>query len=578
VKIQFPAIRVSLRRRPEASGADALPIDLHPLLRRIYRARGVRAASGCHLSLADLHPMEALGGIDRAREILADCIKAGRSILVVGDYDADGATGSALAVRGLRQLGAARVSYLVPSRFAFGYGLSPEVVDAAASSTPDLLLTVDNGIASIAGVRRARELGIPVIVTDHHLPGSELPDAAAIVNPNLPGDPFPSKHLAGVGVVFYVLAAVRARLRADGWFGQGRPEPNLAELLDLVALGTVADVVTLDDNNRILVEQGLRRMRAGRASPGVRALLEVAGRRPEQVTARDLGFAAGPRLNAAGRLTDMSLGVECLLTDDLARAASIARELDALNTQRREIEDTMREQAEAMLDEALAAHDHGPALCLYDDRWHQGVTGILAARIRERYHRPVIAFAPADDGLLRGSARSIDGLHVRDLIDAVVKRHPDLVARFGGHAMAAGLTLRPAMLDPFRDAFVAEVRRELGDLPPVRELVSDGELPPEAHDLATAELLRLAGPWGKGFPEPLFDGHFRVIDQRLVGERHLRLRLATEAGGAIDGIGFRLGELAGGGDRAHIAYRLDINEYRAQRVLQLIVEHLEWLS
>jgi single-stranded-DNA-specific exonuclease len=576
--MQFPAIRVALRRRPEASGADALPIDLHPLLRRIYRARGVRAASGCHLSLANLHPMEALGGIDRARELLADCIKAGRSILVVGDYDADGATGSALAVRGLRQLGAARVSYLVPSRFAFGYGLSPEVVDAAASSAPDLLLTVDNGIASIAGVRRARELGIPVIVTDHHLPGSELPDAAAIVNPNLPGDPFPSKHLAGVGVVFYVLAAVRARLRADGWFGQGRPEPNLAELLDLVALGTVADVVTLDDNNRILVEQGLRRMRAGRASPGVRALLEVAGRRPEQVTARDLGFAAGPRLNAAGRLTDMSLGVECLLTDDLARAASIARELDALNTQRREIEDAMREQAEAMLDEALAAHDHGPALCLYDDRWHQGVTGILAARIRERYHRPVIAFAPADDGLLRGSARSIDGLHVRDLIDAVVKRHPDLVVRFGGHAMAAGLTLRPAMIDPFRDAFVAEVRRELGDLPPVRELVSDGELPPEAHDLATAELLRLAGPWGKGFPEPLFDGHFRVIDQRLVGERHLRLRLATEAGGAIDGIGFRLGELAGGGDRAHIAYRLDINEYRAQRVLQLIVEHLEWLS
>jgi single-stranded-DNA-specific exonuclease len=576
--MQFPAIRVALRRRPEASGADALPIDLHPLLRRIYRARGVRAASGCHLSLADLHPMEALGSIDRAREILADCIKAGRSILVVGDYDADGATGSALAVRGLRQLGAARVSYLVPSRFAFGYGLSPEVVDAAASSAPDLLLTVDNGIASIAGARRARELGISVIVTDHHLPGSELPDAAAIVNPNLPGDPFPSKHLAGVGVVFYVLAAVRARLRADGWFGQGRSEPNLAELLDLVALGTVADVVTLDDNNRILVEQGLRRIRAGRASHGVRALLEVAGRRPEQATARDLGFAAGPRLNAAGRLTDMSLGVECLLTDDPARAASIARELDALNTRRREIEDAMREQAEAMLDEALAAHDLGPALCLYDDRWHQGVTGILAARIRERYYRPVIAFAPADDGLLRGSARSIDGLHVRDLIDAVVKRHPDLVVRFGGHAMAAGLTLRAAVLDPFRDAFVAEVRRELGDLPPVRELVSDGELPPEAHDLATAELLRLAGPWGKGFPEPLFDGHFRVIDQRLVGERHLRLRLATEAGGAINGIGFRLGELAGGGDRAHIAYRLDINEYRAQRVPQLIVEHLEWLS
>jgi single-stranded-DNA-specific exonuclease len=392
---------------------------------------------------------------------------------------------------------------------------------------------------------------------------------------------FPSKHLAGVGVVFYLLAALRARLRSGGWFRGTRREPNLAELLDLVALGTVADVVTLDENNRILVEQGLRRIRAGRCSPGIRALLEVAGRRREEVTARDLGFAAGPRLNAAGRLQDMSLGVECLLSEDPVQAAAMARELDALNARRREIEGEMRDQAEAMveaLDPEVQGHD--PAFCLFDERWHQGVIGILAARIRERYHRPVIAFAEADDGLLRGSARSVDGLHVRDLIDAVAKRHPALLERYGGHAMAAGLTLRRRALETFRDAFAAEVRREVGDVPPARELVSDGELPAESLDLNTADVLRTAGPWGKGFPEPLFDGRFRVLDRRLVGDRHLRLRLGTEDGlGAIDGIGFRLGEYAtGAAERAHLAYRLDVNEYRGIRSAQLVVEHLQWVG
>jgi single-stranded-DNA-specific exonuclease len=551
------------------------------LLRRLYGSRGVCSEAGCTLPLSALHPVDLLKDVEHAAELLVGCVRAGGSVLVVGDYDADGATGSALAVRGLRGMGAAKVSYLVPSRFAFGYGLSPQVVDAAAPQRPDLIVTVDNGIASVEGVRRAGELGIPVIVTDHHLPGPQLPAAAAIVNPNAPGDPFPSKHLAGVGVVFYLLAALRARLRSEGWFRGTRREPNLAELLDLVALGTVADVVTLDENNRILVEQGLRRIRGGRCRPGIRALLEVAGRRLEEVTARDLGFAAGPRLNAAGRLQDMSLGVECLLSEDPVQAAAMARELDALNARRREIEGEMRDQAEAMveaLDPEVQGHD--PAFCLFDERWHQGVIGILAARIRERYHRPVIAFAEADDGLLRGSARSVDGLHVRDLIDAVAKRHPALLERYGGHAMAAGLTLRRRALETFRDAFAAEVRREVGDVPPARELVSDGELPAESLDLNTADVLRTAGPWGKGFPEPLFDGRFRVLDRRLVGDRHLRLRLGTEDGlGAIDGIGFRLGEYAtGAAERAHLAYRLDVNEYRGIRSAQLVVEHLQWVG
>jgi len=573
-----PAVPTLIRRRPEPPTQGGAFTNLPPLLSRLYRARGVRSDSDCDLSLGALHPFESFLDIEPAAELLADCIRSGGTILVVGDYDADGATGSALAVRGLRLLGAAGVSYLVPSRFTSGYGLGPAVVDTAVSSSADLILTVDNGVSSLAGVRRANELGIPVIITDHHLPGRELPKAAAIVNPNRPGDAFPGKSIAGVGVVFYLLAALRACLRGLDWFRSERPVPNLAELLDLVALGTVADVAVLDRNNRILVEQGLRRIRAGRCSPGVTALLKVARRDPGTVTSRDLGFAAGPRLNAAGRLTDMSLGVECLLADDPDRAMSIALELDALNRRRREIEGEMQDRAEEVLRELVSdASGLPPTLCLFDAGWHQGVIGILAARIRERYHRPVIAFAAAEDGILKGSARSIEGLHIRDLIAAADRCRPGLIMDFGGHAMAAGLSLRAGALDAFREAVVAEAHRELGDAPPVRELISDGELPARDMDLDTAELLRNAGPWGKGFPEPLFDGRFEVLEQRILGEQHLKLRLRPPNGDAIDAIGFGLvGALAvNAGDQIRLAYRLVVNEYRGVRAPQLIVEHLE---
>jgi single-stranded-DNA-specific exonuclease len=565
------AVRI---RRPAGVDAEAPPATAEELLLRLYARRGQDLGV---LGLGALLPYHSLAGIERAVKVLLATLKSGRSILVVGDYDADGATGSALAVLGLRSLGAPAVSFLVPSRFAHGYGLSPPVVDAAAPLEPGLILTVDNGIASLAGVEHAGRLGIPVLVTDHHLSGDRLPEAAAIVNPNQPGCPFPSKHLAGVGVVFYLLAALRASLRDFGWFGAGRPEPNLAELLDLVALGTVADVVTLDRNNRILVEQGLRRIRAGRGRPGIRALLQVAGRDPGQASAMDLGFFVGPRLNAAGRLEDMSLGVECLLTDDPARALDLATRLDALNRQRREIEEGMRAQAEYLVERLTFRGDQlPPGLCLFGPGWHQGVSGILAARIRERYHRPVIAFAEAGDGLLRGSARSVDGLHIRDLIDAVDRRQPGLIEHFGGHAMAAGLTLRPEALPAFRAAFAAAVREEVGDLPPERTLDSDGELPPTLLSLETAQALRLGGPWGKGFPEPLFDGHFEVTSARLVGDRHLKLRVRVGRGPVLDAIGFNLGErlhLAKGGVR--LAYRLDVNAYLGRRAPQLILEHLQ---
>ncbi len=560
---------------PTGPGAwrPATPGDL---LREIYARRG-EDWSETGLGLGGLAPFQSLLGIGPAVDLLFETIQAGRSILVVGDYDADGATGSALAVLGLRALGAARVSYLVPSRFAFGYGLSPAVVDAAAGNGPGLIVTVDNGVSSVGGVARANELGIPVLVTDHHLPGERLPDAAAIVNPNQPGCPFPSKHLAGVGVVFYLLAALRSRLRDTGWFLPARPEPNLAGLLDLVALGTVADVVTLDRNNRILVDQGLRRIRAGRCRPGIRALLQVAGRDPARATATDLAFFAGPRLNAAGRIEEMSIGVECLLSDDPERALELARQLDELNRRRREIEGGMREEAEAVVD-GLALDGDGlpPGLCLFGEGWHQGVSGIVAARIRERYHRPVIAFAEAGDGLLRGSARSIDGLHIRDLIEAVDRRCPGLIERFGGHAMAAGLSLRAEALGAFREAFAQAVRDQVGDAPAVREILSDGELPAPLMTLETAEALRFGGPWGKGFSEPLFDGAFEVLEARLVGERHLKLRVGTPEGVPLDAIGFNLGErLTEAAGQVRLAYRLDVNEYRGVRAPQLILEHLQ---
>lgn len=564
-------------RRVEPDWTDAPPGNPAELLDRLYARRG-QGSGECELGLAGLLPFHDLKGIEPAADLLADRLRAGAPILVVGDYDADGATGSALALLGLRALGAAEVSYLVPSRFAYGYGLSPPVVDAALALDPGLIVTVDNGIASLEGVERANALGIPVLVTDHHLAGETLPAAAGIVNPNQPGCTFPSKHLAGVGVVFYLLAALRARLRERGWFRAGRTEPNLAALLDLVALGTVADVVTLDRNNRILVEQGLARIRAGRGRPGIRALLQVAGRDPGRAVASDLGFFAGPRLNAAGRLEEMSVGVECLLADDPVRALELATQLDALNRQRREIEAQMRDQAEYLVERLTFGGDAlPPALCLFGRGWHQGVSGIVASRVRERWHRPVVAFAEAGEGLLRGSARSVDGLNIRDAIDRVDRRHPGLILRFGGHAMAAGLSLRPGSLAAFRTAFAEAVREELGEGASVREIRSDGELPVGLLNLETAEALRLGGPWGKGFPEPLFDGDFEVSSVRLVGERHLRLRVRPGRGPVLDAIGFNHAERmrAAEAGSVRLAYRLDVNEYLGRRTPQLVLEHLQ---
>jgi single-stranded-DNA-specific exonuclease len=564
-------VPVRIRRLEQGSQAIGGIADL---IRQLYVNRGSHVPSP--LELASLETAAALYGIDSAADLLAEAVIDQRPIIVVGDYDADGATGTVVALLGLRRLGAAAVDYLIPSRFADGYGLSPSVVDAAAERGAALILTVDNGIGSVEGVARANALGIPVLITDHHLPGGRLPAAAAIVNPNQPGCAFPSKSLAGVGVVFYLLAATRSRLAQYGWLGSRRPPPKLAELLDLVALGTVADVVTLDTNNRILVEQGLRRIRHGYCRPGLRALLEVAGRRLDRVTATDLGFAAGPRLNAAGRLEDMSVGVECLLCDDPVRASALARQLDGLNRERRGIEHDMRDTAEALVGRQRDADGALPAgLCLFAPDWHQGVIGIVAARVRERWQRPVVAFADGGDGMLKGSARSVEALHIRDVLDLVDRRHPGLINRFGGHAMAAGLSIPTAALAAFRAAFAAEVRNTLGDQPPVREILSDGELPAGLLSLETAEAVRFAGPWGKGFPEPIFDGPFEVQGAKVVAERHLKLRVRAPGGVPLEAIGFGMAtQCRQVGESSHLAYRLDVNEYRGLRAPQLLIEHL----
>lgn len=570
--------RIRRRTSQPAAGLD----ELHPVLQRVYGARGVQTAAEMEFSLEQLYPVGQLMGVERAVALLEQALSGGSRILVVGDFDADGATSSALAVRALRGFGAAWVHFLVPNRFQFGYGLTPEIVAVAAQWSPDLIVTVDNGISSIDGVQAAKARGIQVLVTDHHLAGDTLPLADAIVNPNQPGDCFPSKHLAGVGVIFYVMLALRARLREAGWFEQRRvAEPNMARLLDLVALGTVADVVPLDRNNRILIDQGLRRIRAGQCCPGIQALLAVAGRNRERLVAADLGYAVAPRLNAAGRLEDMTLGIECLLTDDPDRAAAIAAELDTLNQERREIEGQMRDQAMADI-ERLHLDPDSPglpmALCLFDESWHQGVIGILASRVKDRLHRPVIAFAPAEGEEIKGSARSVPGLHIRDTLDAVAARHPGLISKFGGHAMAAGLSLERRRLDAFRAAFAREVARQLRaeDLEGV--ILSDGELMGSDLGLELAQLLREAGPWGQGFPEPLFDGVFEIADQRLVAGKHLKLRVRPDGGGPeIDAIAFNA--LDHGWEksppRARLAYRLDVNDFRGQRSAQLIVEHLE---
>ncbi|MFZ5491670.1 MAG: single-stranded-DNA-specific exonuclease RecJ [Pseudomonadota bacterium] len=543
-----------------------------PVLARVYAARGV-ATDQIDYTVGRLLPPDALTGIAAAAELTAAVLADGGRLLVVADYDADGATGCALAVRGLRALGAAAVDYLVPSRFTTGYGLSAEVATAALARRPDLVLTVDNGITAFDGVAHLHAAGVPVIVTDHHLPGDQLPAADAIVNPRLPGDAFPSKHLAGVGVMFYLLLALRARLRAAGWFGATRPEPNLAQLLDLVALGTVADVVPLDYNNRLLVAQGLARLAAGGGQPGVRALLGLAtGRAP--VTAGDLAFRAGPRLNAAGRMDDMGLGIECLLCDDPAAAADMAEQLDALNHERRAVEAQMQAQATARLD---ALPQPLPAvLCLHEADWHPGVVGIVAARLRERYSRPAVAFAPAEDGRWRGSARSLAGVHIRDALATVAARHPGLIEKFGGHAMAAGLTVSEGALPAFPAALCEAVLEQTAGALPQDALLSDGALDPWLLTLELAERLHGAGPWGQGFAAPLFDDEFELRAVRIVGGDHLRLQLTPIGGGApLTAIAWRaaaLGEQLG--KRLRVAYRPQVNDWRGERQLQLLVEGL----
>ncbi|UVE16750.1 single-stranded-DNA-specific exonuclease RecJ [Pseudomonas sp. LS44] len=551
--------------------------NLPPLLTRLYAARGVQSAAELDKGLARLIPVQQLKGIEAAVDLLVQALEQRQRILIVGDFDADGATASSVGVLGLRMLGAAAVDYLVPNRFEYGYGLTPEIVAVALGRQPELLITVDNGISSVDGVAAAKAAGLKVLVTDHHLPGPELPAADAIVNPNQPGCDFPSKALAGVGVIFYVLLALRARLRELGWFANGRTEPNLGELLDLVALGSVADVVPLDANNRILVHQGLARIRAGRARPGLRAILEVAGKQHGRITSTDLGFILGPRLNAAGRLDDMSLGIECLLCEDEGVARDMAVQLDQLNQDRKTIEQGMQREALAQLKD-LPLEDLPFGLCLFEADWHQGVIGILASRLKERYHRPAIAFADAGDGVLKGSARSVPGLHIRDALDAVAAKHPGLISKFGGHAMAAGLSLPQEHFGAFAAAFDSEVRRQLSEDDLTGRLLSDGALAAEEFHLPLAKELRNAGPWGQHFPEPLFHGVFQLVQQRIVGERHLKVVLKSECGSVqLDGIAFGI-------DRelwpnptvrwVELAYKLDVNEFRGQETVQLLIAHI----
>ncbi|MCJ8168955.1 single-stranded-DNA-specific exonuclease RecJ [Atopomonas sediminilitoris] len=548
-----------------------------PLLSRIYAARGVTNATELARGLKSLLPWQGLKGMPQALPLLAQALAEQWSILVVGDFDADGATASAVALLGLRMLGAQRVDYLVPNRFEYGYGLTPEIVAVAAKRKPQLLLTVDNGISSVEGVAAAKALGMRVLITDHHLPGATLPDADAIVNPNQPGCDFASKALAGVGVMFYVLLGLRAHLREQGAFAE-RPEPNLAELLDLVALGSVADVVPLDANNRILVYQGLARIRAGHCRPGIRALLEVASKFVERVSSTDLGFILGPRLNAAGRLDDMAYGIECLLCDDAEQAREMAVELDQLNNDRKQIEQGMQREALAQLkqlDEANLPF----GLCVYEPDWHQGVIGILASRLKERYHRPTIAFADAGDGLLKGSARSIAGLHVRDALDAVAARNPALISKFGGHAMAAGLSLPSEHFAAFAAAFDAEVRRQLSAEDLTGRILSDGVLSADEMVMPVAQSLRAAGPWGQAFPEPVFHGVFKLLDQRLLKDKHLKLQLQSECGRVqVDGIAFNVERSEWPNPTrqwARLVYKLEVNEFRGRESVQLLITHLE---
>lgn len=559
--------RILTRPVPTRAVTRLLEAGTHPLLARLYAARGIESRDQLDYSLKSLLPPARLKGAHEAAQILADAIEAGARMLIVADYDCDGATACAVGIRALRAFGA-DVGYLVPNRFEYGYGLTPAIVELAAKMEPDLLITVDNGIASVDGVAAAREHGIATVITDHHLPGDELPEADVIVNPNQPGCDFPSKALAGVGVMFYTMLALRAELRERGAF-EGKTEPNLAELLDLVALGTVADVVKLDHNNRILVSQGLQRMRADRMQPGIRALFAAAGRDAARATTFDMGFALGPRLNAAGRLADMSLGIECLITDDMGRAINIAQELDTLNRERRSIEAGMQEEAMVGLDTI----DPGSraSLTLFEPEWHQGVIGILAGRIKEKFHRPTIAFARGNDGELKGSGRSIPGLHLRDALDLVTKRAPGLILKFGGHAMAAGLTINEIDLARFEQIFETVAHSLIDPADLTRSLETDGALEDSLYSLETARLLERE-IWGQGFAAPVFDDTFRVENQRILKDKHLKLQLKKGAT-RIDAIQFNHADPAG--QTIHAAFRLAVNEYNGVSSIQLMLEHFE---
>ena len=570
---------VSIKQRNSSAGVFPGSDALHPVLARIYAGRNINHIDQTEYPLSRLIPPGQLKGIDTAVDLLYTAIRNDERILVVGDFDVDGATSTTLALKVLTAFGAKHVDYLVPDRFKYGYGLTPEIVQVAKARNPQLIVTVDNGIASIDGVNAAHDLGIKVLITDHHLPGETLPQADAIVNPNQPGDSFPSKSLAGVGVIFYVMTALRTRLRDEGWFESNAiEEPMLSTWLDLVALGTVADMVALDYNNRILVANGLARIQKGQSQPGILAILQLANRNPRQLSASDLGYVLAPRINAAGRLDDMSIGIECLLSPTVVQASEFASQLENLNLERREIQGDMQQQAAEAVEEIGAEENSLPlGLCLFDERWHQGIVGLIASKMKDRFNRPVIAFAKGDDGLLKGSARSVTGINIRDALDTIATTHPGLLLKFGGHAMAAGLTIEQNRFNEFAAAFAEEIERLGYDGNQAEIIITDGELSSDELNLDVAQLLKDAGPWGQGFPEPLFEGRFEVIEHRILKERHLKLLVEAGDNEPIDAIAFNSVE---SGEqmqlnRIRATYRLDVNEFRGQRKAQLIIDYFQ---